>query len=50
MPGGFLYVPEATYPIPRNAIVPQLLGFMEGFIYGRDPELEMTLQQGQVVV
>lgn len=23
---------------------------MEGFIYGRDPELEMTLQQVQVVV
>lgn len=50
MPGGFLYVPGATYSIPRNAIVAQILGFIEGFIYGRHPELEMTLQQEQVVV
>lgn len=50
MPGGSLYVLEATQSIPRNVIVAQTLGFMEGFIYGRDPELEMTLQQVQVVV
>lgn len=36
--------------VSRNLTVDPTLGFMEGFIYGRDPELEMTLQQVQVVV
>lgn len=46
MPGGSLYVLEATYSIPRNVIVAQIIGFMEGSIFGRDPEQDSTASTG----
>lgn len=45
MPGGSPDVLEATYSIPRNVIVAQMLGFMEGSVFGRDPEQDSTAVQ-----